>query len=951
MPIPGLKEIQKLPQEWKERRAKKRPGRLKAVAVILLIVCLALGLLGLLTATIAMAWISRDLPNPNTLSTREIPQSTKIYDRTGETLLYEIHGDEKRSLVKIEEIPEVMKQATISIEDRAFYEHGGIYWKGLVRAFTVGFLQNKRVEGTSTLTQQLVKNAILTNERTVTRKVKEILLSFQIERRYTKDQILQMYLNEIPYGSMIYGVGSAAEGYFGKRVDELTLDEAALLAAIPQAPDKWSPYGTGMHGDNRQGLIARQRLILDDMVRDGYITKEQADEAKQIDTLQKLVPRTVGDIKAPHFVMYVRSQLIETYGQKTVEQGGMRVITSLDWEMQQIAEEEVRKGVEKNGEKFGFTNASLVALDPKSGQILSMVGSKDFFDKEIDGQVNVSIRPRQPGSSFKPIVFTAGFIKGYTSETTLWDVLTTFKTDVGPYNPKNYSPVYNGPISVRKALQGSLNIPAVKMLYLVGVGRVLDFAEQLGYTTFEDRSRFGLSLVLGGGEVKLLEHVNAYAAFANQGRQYPITSILKVTDVNNNVLLEWQAPEGKEVVPAAAANEITNVLSDNNARAYVFGTQNFLTLPDRPAAAKTGTTNNFKDAWTLGYVPSLAAGVWVGNSDATEMKSGADGSVIAAPIWQGFMKRALADTPKESFPPMPQLTAAKPVLLGKAFKTTVKIDKFSGKLATEFTPEDLVEEKEFYEAHNILWYLDKDDPMGPAPANPESDPQFANWEYGVQEWVKKNEWHTTSTVPTEYDDIHTADNRPVLNLISPQQNDNLYSRDLTISFNAQTSRMVQSVKVELDGLLIGSAEGSDNQVRVHIPNTVSRGYHDMVLLVRDDIGNTASVKVTINLLADPTPFRVSLEGVTTRDNPVLSDFPINLSLQVNDLHNLQKLDVFYTHEGSVGLVGSVVAPQNYVNIIQWNRPDQSGFYQLYTVAHFTDGSTFKGDTLGVSIGQ
>ncbi|MCI0479871.1 transglycosylase domain-containing protein, partial [Candidatus Uhrbacteria bacterium] len=819
-----------------------------------------------------------DLPDPNSLLSRNVPQSTKIFDRTGTILLYEIHGDEKRTLVKIEDIPDVMKQATIAVEDRDFYSHHGIYWRGIIRAFLMSALKQQRVQGTSTLTQQFVKNAILTNERSYTRKIKEIVLALQIERLYTKDQILQMYLNEIPYGSTLYGVESAAQSYFGKPAKDLTLDEAAFLAAIPQAPDFYSPYGTGLRGDNRDKLVTRQHVILNLMADQGYVTREQSDEAKDVDTLAKLLPKKMGEIKAPHFVTYVRSLLVETYGQRTVEQGGLRVTTSLDWDLQQIGEEEVGAGVDSRGERYGFTNGSLVAMDPKSGHILTMVGSKDFFDQEHDGQVNVALRPRQPGSSFKPIVYAAGFIKGYTPSMTLWDVNTKFKTDIRDYEPKNYDLRERGPISARMALQGSLNIPAVKMLYLVGVGRTLDFAEQLGYTTFGDRSRFGLSLVLGGGEVLLLEHVGAYATFANEGVRVPSVAILKVEDADGTVLEEWQPKEGTREVDRDVALTLSDVLSDNNARAYVFGTQNNLTLPGRPVAAKTGTTNNFHDAWTVGYVPSLAAGVWVGNNDNAEMNRGADGSVIAAPIWQAFMRRALEGKPVEAFPSPKPIDTSKPILLGTSQTTTIRIDTISGKRATAFTPEDLVEERVFHEAHSELWYLDKDDPRGPAPSNPQDDPQFWNWENAVLDWAAREEWNTTSTPPTEEDDLHLPGMQPVVSILSPVPNATWSSREAWVSVSISAPRRITRIDATMDGAAIGSAIEGSTGFRVYVPNSIGIGYHDLTVTATDDVGNRGSATVSVNLTAEAAPTAVHITSPTDGSSVSSGDFPVTISM-------------------------------------------------------------------------
>lgn len=912
----------------------------------------ALFLVGVLGTTIAFAWYSRDLPDPNTLMERNVPQSTKIYDRTGETLLYEIHGEEKRTLVKIEDIPDTVKWATVSIEDKNFYTHHGIDWKGLVRAVVKGVTRGRRIGGTSTLTQQFVKNAILTNERSLPRKLKEFVLAMQIERLYSKDQILQLYLNEIPYGSTIYGIESAARGYFGKSAKELTLDEAALLAALPQAPDRYSPYGTGSRGDNRVALVGRQHYVLDQMAAQGYLPKDQTEEAKKIDTLGKLVPKRIGDIKAPHFVTYVRSQLIEEYGQRTVEEGGFKVTTSLAWDMQQIAEEEVMKGVDLRGPRYKFTNGSLVAIDPKTGHILAMVGSKDFFDQENDGQVNVALRPRQPGSSFKPIVYAAGFLKGYTPEMTLWDVNTKFKTDLKDYEPKNYNLKENGPVSVRMALQGSLNIPAVKMLYLVGVGRVIDFAEELGYTTFADRSRFGLALVLGGGEVKLLEHTNAFATFANQGKQMPITSILKVEDAKGSTLHEWEEGTGRQVVDRDVALRISDVLSDNNARAFIFGARNFLTLPDRPVAAKTGTTNNYHDAWTMGYVPQLAAGVWIGNNDNTEMSRGADGSVIAAPIWQAFMTRALKGTAVEGFPKPPPSDTVKPILLGKSSETKVRVDRVSGKRATEFTPPELVEERTYREAHSELWYIDKDDPRGPAPTNPTADPQFANWESSVKIWAAREGWDAFSTPPTEDDDVHTEANRPQISLLSPSPNATWNTREPVISVSVSSARRITRVEATLDGTPIGASLDGSFSFNAKIPNSIGIGFHDLTVTATDDVGNRGSATTNVNLTAEAqAETAASVTSPSSGARIAVLSFPQTVQVLLSDLGNTQKVDLYLEESltGDTRLIGTAISPQQNAISFSWTVPPTPGTYYLYAIVTKTDNIPHAGTKITVIV--
>lgn len=954
MPIKHLKPV----RAGKILKNATKKGRKLLPSIALAIV--ALGLVSFFVLTLTLAWISRGLPDPNALLDRDVAQSTKIYDRTGETLLYEIHGDEKRTLLTIDEIPDHVQWATIAIEDRDFYKHNGIYWKGLVRAFTVGYLQKQRVQGTSTLTQQLVKNAILTNERTITRKLKEVLLSLQIERKYSKDEILQLYLNEIPYGSTLYGIESAAQGYFGKPAQELTFDEAALLAAIPQAPDLYNPYGAGSRGDNRDLLIARQHTVLDAMADQGYISQEDASNAKEVNTLEKLIPKSIGDIRAPHFVMWVRAALSETYGQRMVETGGLKVITTLDWDKQQAGEKAVADGVEARGEQYGFTNAALAAIDPKTGQILTMVGSKDFFNDEDDGQVNVTVRPRQPGSSFKPIVYAAGFMMGYLPETQLWDVNTVFRTDTRPYTPKNYDLSEHGPVTVRQALQWSLNTPAVKMLYLVGVNRVIDLAEELGYTTFGDRGRFGLSLVLGGGEVQLLEHVAAYGIFATEGVRMPTTGILRVEDPDGEVLEEWKESDGERVFTQQVARLVSNVLSDDATRASVFGARGPLTLPGRPVASKTGTTNDYHDAWTMGYTPSLAAGVWAGNNDNTEMARGAGGSSIAAPIWNAYMRAALADTPVESFTAPAPATTDRAILLGTAFEKTIKVDRITGKLATEYTPIEFVEEKTVRDAHSILHYVNRFNPTGDAPEDPSRDPQYANWEEAVLRWAQEqDDWNPDDLIPTEEDDLHIPENIPQVSVFSPNQNERLTERRVNIQVRISAPRRVTSVSILMNGYVLGTQYGSSLTssndtltLSATIPNALSKGFHDLVVEARDDVGNAGRDTIQINLLADPESTNISINDPSPGSTIARTDgFPRDVSVFVDDLSDITKIDVFTElQNGASQLIGSSIQPDSSPITLQWTAaPAIPGSVVLYARVTHSDGSTSQSDRINVSV--
>lgn len=690
-----------------------------------------------LAGFLVVAWLGRDLPNPNQLISRQIAQSTRIYDRSGQHVLYEVHGDEKRTLVSLNEIPDYVQKATIAIEDKNFYKHGGFSVWAMARTAVTNVLYNRRAGG-STLTQQFIKNAVLTNEKKYTRKIKELILAQKLEKRFSKDEILQMYLNEIPYGSNAYGIQAASQKYFNKNVGDLTLAESALLAALPQSPSRYSPYGP-----NRDLLLGRKDYILNIMEEQGYISKEERDIAKE----QEIVftqPETA--ITAPHFVMYVKSLLSDKYGEKTLEQGGLKIITTLDYDKQKVADETVVELTKNYQEKYKANNAALVAIDPKNGQVLAMVGSRNYFDKDIAGQVNVVTSLRQPGSSIKPIVYAALFEKGgYNPNTLLFDAVTNFG---GGYIPKNYNLREYGAVSIRQALAGSLNVPAVKALYLAGLKNVINLAHSLGYSSLNE-DRVGLSLVLGGGEVRLLDHANAFSALARDGEVSTVSVILKVEDKDGKTLEEWQANK-KNVLTSETARAITSILSDNNARTFIFGSRNNLTLGDRQVAVKTGTTNGFRDAWTIGYTPSLITGVWVGNTDNKEMSSGADGSVVAAPIWQTFMTRVLEGTPKEVFKQPVIKKTGKAVLDGeRAVVGQMYLDSRTKMPASPNTPVEFLETKDLYDNHSILYYIDKNDPLGNLPSNPASDPQFAAWEEAIKRWTEKNfEFMSSPEQPT-----------------------------------------------------------------------------------------------------------------------------------------------------------------------------------------------------------
>ena len=882
----------------------------------------------LLIAFISLVfWISRSLPNPNQLIDREVAQSTQILDRTGKEVLYEVHGDEKRTLVNLSDIPVFAQKATIAIEDKDYYKHGGFSLMAIARTAVTNVLFGKKA-GASTLTQQFIKNAVLTNEKTYTRKIKELLLAYRMEKRFSKDEILQMYLNEIPYGSNAYGIQAASQKYFGKNVKDINLAEAAILAAMPQAPSKYSPYGS-----NLNLLLDRQKYILDLMVDQDYISQEEADSAKQYELNFK---RQAENIKAPHFVMYVKELLAEKYGDKMIEQGGLKIYTSLDLFKQQAAEEIIKDLTKDGKEKYGASNAALVSADPKTGQVLAMVGSRDYFDDSIDGQVNIATSKRQPGSSLKPLVYAASFIKGYTPNTILYDVVTNFSTDPAKtYEPRNYTNEEYGPVTMRKALAGSLNTPAVKAIYLAGIDKVTGLANELGYTTLRDKDRFGLSLVLGGGEVMLLEHVNAYGAFAREGIVNEITPILKIEDKDGKILEEYKAKE-KKVFEPNIARMINDVLSDNGARSYVFGANNYLTLGKRPVAAKTGTTNDYRDAWTIGYTPSLVSGVWVGNNNNEPMKKGSAGGTVAGRIWHDYMKKILGDTPIEEFkkPEIPKRD--KPMLNGAVPTTIYDIDKISGFLATSSTPPELIEKKQFSSPHSILYYVDKNDPLGDAPKNPSADPQFSLWEGAVQKWFEKQNATSTvstSTPPTKTDDVHIPENLPTLSVANLEKNQTVTDPSFNITIETTAKRGVKTVEYYINDNLLFTSDTAPFSLAKDI-SFLDNGFQTLKVRACDDVLNCTSESVEFNLLLNGNVKKSAPEIIITAPTDGLTatttDFPLKVIASIKNAQQLASVKIYLTNKKddkqilikSIAKISSDIIEEN------WSKPTASGTYLL-----------------------
>lgn len=755
-----------------------------------------------------------------------------------------------------------IKNATVAIEDGNFYQNFGVEPKAIIRAVIADITQGGAFQGGSTITQQVIKKSLLSDDKTIVRKLKEMILALKLTRAYSKDEILGMYLNEIPYGGSIYGIQEAARVFLGKEPRDLTIAESAYLASIPNAPSRFSPYGT-----NKDKLDARKDLVLSRMKILGFINEQEYMDAKSEKVVFKeQTSRSFSTIKAPHFVFFIKDYLEEKYGADVVESGGLKVTSTLDMDMQDIGEKAVYDYTIGKNKQIEDGNSGLIAIDPKTGQILSMVGSRNYFDKTIDGNFNVTTAQRQPGSSFKPFMYATAFKQGYTPETVLFDVPTEFYSGCNPYGepypgvpkslcymPGNYDERFHGPMTIREALARSMNVPAVKMLYLVGVKNAIKTAQDMGVTTLNNPERYGLALVLGGGEVRLLEETSAYGAFATGGVRHPYSSILKVEDKDGNILEEWN-DNPITVLDKNVALQISSILSDNDARAPTFGARSPLYFSGRQVAAKTGTTNNFKDSWTIGYTPSLVAGVWLGKNDNTSMSS----TIIASPIFHQFMEEALKKYPNENFeqPTQPENYSSLPPVLrgywqgGESFV----IDTISGKLATELTPKETQKELVITDVHDILYWIDKNNPLSGKPENPNNEPLFNNWETAVKNWWVNNSYKynivTTNDKPTLFDDIHTENNKPEPIITTPKNGDSFNKNSqITVWVSPSNKNPYTKIDVFLNNLFVGSMK-NNLQSFTFTPEDISgvvTGFNELLIVATDSIGNTGSTSVSINI--------------------------------------------------------------------------------------------------------
>lgn len=800
---------------------------------------------------IMFAWFAKDLPQPGKVVRRE-GFSTKIYDRSG-TLLYNVFADQRRTPIELAETPEYLRQATVAVEDKNFYQHEGFDPLGTVRGLS-RFFTRGRAQGGSTLTQQLVKNVLLTSERTITRKIKEFIMAVQIERRYSKEEILQMYLNEAPYGGTAWGVAAGAETYFDKQVADLNLVESAFLAGLPQSPTYYSPFGA-----NPDAYISRTETVLRRMREDGYITTDQEQEA--IDQLAKLeFSSEGGDFKAPHFVMYVKALLEEKYGKRLVEQGGLQVYTTLDWKIQEQAQEIVSEEIAKV-ESLDITNGASIVLDPQTGEILAMVGSKNYNDPDYDGKVNVTLRPRQPGSSIKPVTYVTALREGYAPSTVIVDAQTEFPGGANnePYVPKNYDGQFHGPVSFRQALGNSLNIPAVKVLAMVGVRDMMEMAYDLGFTTLEPTTanvnRFGLSLTLGGGEIKLIDMAAAYSAFANEGYKVEPTAILKVEDSDGKVLEENEPKKQKQVLSEAEAYIMSHMLADNSARAITFGTNSLLNIPGHTVAVKTGTSNDMRDNWAIGWTPNFIVGVWVGNNDNSQMKRVASGISGASPIWRRTIMQALATKPASEFkmpddvlvmdvdqisgwPPHDGWPTKREIFIkgtqptgSDPIHTRLKLCRGQDKLATDTQiAQGNYDEKEFI-------VLKENDPFSS---------ENNRWQAGINAWIE-SQGDPKYRFPTEYCDSSTD---VVVNFESPHDHDQL-ENEFTVKVNAVAEKDIDRVKIFVDGSEKASFDHKPFQTNL----VLADGTYELKAVAWDTENHQAetSINVGVNKAWDWSP--------------------------------------------------------------------------------------------------
>lgn len=800
-------------------------------------------------------WYSRDLPQPDKVKRQE-GFSTVLYDRNNQPL-YDIYADKDRKLVQLNDIPDNLKKATIAIEDKDFYKHQGFDPKGILRAF-LNILTLHGIQGGSTLTQQLVKNSLLTSEQTLPRKIKEFVLAVQIERKYKKDEILQMYLNEAPYGGTMWGIESAAQGYFGKSTKDLSLLESAILAGLPQRPSFYSPL-TG----NTKAYIGRTEEVLRRMREDGYITGSQEFE------LKKQLPNVTfnanaGQFRAPHFVLYVKKQLEDMFGAHRVENEGLKVVTTLDWNLQDKVEKIVAEEIDKLKD-YKVSNGAAVVINPQTGEILSYIGSKDYdaADDTLGGKFDVvSMGYRQPGSALKPITYAVALMKGYTPATMLMDVETSFPGGTGKpdYKPQNYDGKFHGPIQLRFALGNSINIPAVKLTAMVGIPDILKLANDMGISTLaptkENEEKFGLSITLGGGEVRLLDLTSAYGVFATGGTHNDPYSIVRVTDQNGSVLYEHKPVTGKKVLGEDISFLISHMLLDNNARKDVFGPNSYLVVPGKTVSVKTGTTDDKRDNWTVGYTKSFVTGVWVGNNDNSAMSSRlASGITGAAPIWNRIMKEALKNKSDEE-PDKPDNVISMDVdayggdglpHAGKPTRTEYFISGTEPKAESAIYQKLKVSKKDNTKLANDIDIAagdyDEKDFIVIKENDPTSDGTRNRWQEGIDAWMDKQ---PDPMYHPPRDTAQADENRVVVRIKKPDDKTKTDSNTLDVEATSKAVKDIKRMELYVDDNLKTKVENNSLTETLNLDT----GIHKIKVKAYDTADHSGDSEIQVAVKTD-----------------------------------------------------------------------------------------------------
>lgn len=847
--------------------------RIGAIGVLVMVV------VGILGAGVLFAWYARSLPAPDRIVRTE-GFSTKLLSRDGQ-LLYEVFVDQQRTPVTMEQIPETFKQATIAIEDKHFYSHQGFDPTGILRGVYLTLFTD-RTAGGSTLTQQLVKNVLLTSERKLSRKIKEFILAVQIESKYSKDEILQMYLNEAPYGGTAWGAQSASRLYFNKDVMDLNLVESAILAGMPQLPSVYTPFGK-----NPTAYVGRTEAVLRRMREDGYITKdEEASASAALSDYQ--FNRGLTGIKAPHFSLYVKDRLEEMYGAELVEKGGLVVTTTLDLELQDKAQTIVSEEIEKVADQ-GIGNGAAMVMDSETGEVWAMVGSKDFFAKDYDGQVNVVMSKRQPGSAIKPVTYATAFEQGFTPASMLMDVQTEFPSGTSqPYVPVNYDGKYRGPVQLRFALGSSLNVPAVKLLALVGVDEMLTKAYKMGFTTLEPTSenmnRFGLAVTLGGGEVRLLDMVTAYSSFSNGGVRVNPISILKVEDRSGKTLFEQKDVEGERVWEEAVTFLINHVLSDNNARLLTFGANSYLNMGGRAVAVKTGTTNDKRDNWTVGWTNKGVVGVWVGNNDNTAMKTVASGVTGSSPIWRRIMLEVLNKHPDEQwkipgnvkavmvdavsgYPEHDGFVSRSEYVMDGTLPqppdpihTRIKLCRGQNKLATEIDiAKNEFEEKEFF-------VIEENTKLGSAP----------RWQEGINAWAN-SQGDEKYRPPTEY---CGSTSEVQVGLEEPKDKQSFEGNEINVKVKAISQAEIRRVEIVVDGQVKETMVKRPFEAKI----TLDKGRHTIRARAETtggDKGESGEIKIGVGGVSADEPTPTSMPSPTSAPTSAPSVQPTIIDKEEN----------------------------------------------------------------------